>query len=165
MSMQDLFQFVWERIIETPTWVWIVFVYLLITGIKNMKTRVVYMPQLLILPLVLVGITLYASVSIVAWITYAAFLGITTYLFYKFPIGQRFEVAERKLRIKLHGTYSVLVILMSFFAVKYFYGYLAANNNDLFQKLDIYEIIISGIFSGYFLGKALSYYKFILKRK
>ena len=163
MSGQGLIQFILERIIETPTWVWFVFVYLLFTGIKNIKTRDVYMPQLLILPLILIGITLYSNVSVLSWATYTIVLGITTFLFFKFPVGQKFEVAEGRLRIKLFGTYSTLVILMSFFIVKYFYGYMYAHNNDLYQKLAIFEVIISGIFSGYFLGKALCYYKTISK--
>jgi hypothetical protein len=40
----------------TPLYVWVILVYLLFVGTKSIKTRVIYLPKLFIVPLILLAI-------------------------------------------------------------------------------------------------------------
>lgn len=66
--------------------------------------------------------------------------------------------------IVLPGSPKTLILLMCFFAVKYFFGYLKVAHGFLFEKYGFIEIIVSGIFSGYFIGRSLAYF-YIYKSK
>lgn len=65
--------------------------------------------------------------------------------------------------LKLPGTYWTLIVLMSFFVVKYIFGYINAIQTDIYQELQVFEVSISGLFSGYFLGKAINYLTLLKK--
>lgn len=55
------------------------------------------------------------------------------------------------------GGYGTFIVLLSFFLVKYYFGYLKSTDPELFLKYSIIESIISGLFSGYFIGRALAF--------
>ena len=65
--------------------------------------------------------------------------------------------------LKLPGTYWTLVVLMSFFTMKYIFGYISATQTALYQELQVFEVSMSGLFSGYFLGKAINYLTLLKK--
>lgn len=145
----------------TPLYVWAILVYLLFVGIKSMKTRVVYLPKLFVIPLILLAIKYKTLLSIDALVFCLVILvgsAISFFMHFMYKI----RVIKREGSIEVPGSYGTLIILFSFFIVKYYFGYLKSADHDLFLKYALIENIISGLFSGYFIGRALVFtYKYL----
>lgn len=160
--MTNTFHFpsILKIIAGTPIWVWGVFAYLIFVGIKASKQRVVYIPKLFIIPVILSALKykIFLSASFSVYLSYFACLALGMMIGFKIAQGQKFETLNN-LQVKLPGDYSTISILMTFFVIKYIFGYINAINHELYQDLSILELSASGIFSGYFLGKASFYLK------
>lgn len=157
--MDNLFQ----AIIGTPFWVWGIFIYILLVGFKAAHTQVISLPRLFIIPIILVGTKyqLFLSGNSFNIIIYLLFItigfGIGVLIGYKTPI----KIKEDLKSIELPGSYSKLIILLVFFFVKYSFGYMEAVNSELAIKYLFFEISLSGLISGYFLGMSSCYmYRF-----
>lgn len=145
---------------STPFYVWMVLAYLLFVGIKSLKTRLVYFPQLFVLPLTLLGIKYKTFLSQGA-IPFIVVILLTTLVSFFVHAGAKIKVIKNLKSVELPGSYLTLVILIAFFAVKYYFGYLNFTEPSLGLKYALVENILSGIFSGYPLGKAIRYiYKY-----
>jgi hypothetical protein len=160
---QNLFEFVIKAIIGTPIWVWVIFIYLLLVGLKATRNRIIYLPKLYIIPIILIGLKYqtFFSGNYFSIALYASFLciGIGTGILsaLKAPI----KIFKDLKSIELPGNYSTLIILLLFFFVKYIFGYLQATNTILANQYAFLELSIEGAFSGYFGGKTLYYtYRF-----
>lgn len=149
-----------EIIIGAPYWVWGVLVYLLIVGVKASKTDIVSLPKLFILPLVLMALKYESfieghAVSYLTSIIIGIAVGLS--LTYKADV----KIFREKFSVEIPGTYSTLIILLSFFLVQYIFGYLESEMSELAYKYAFIELGLNGLFSGYFLGRSLGYlYKF-----
>lgn len=160
---QNLLEFVKNAISGTPVWVWVIFVYLSLVGLKATRNRVIYLPKLYIIPIILIGlqyetffsknnfyIALYLSLLFIG-------LGVGILSVLKTPI----KILKDLKSIELPGSYSTLIILLLFFCVKYIFGYLEATNPILYGQYEFFEISINAAFSGFFLGRTLTYtYRF-----
>ena len=73
---------------------------------------------------------------------------------------QKIEIIKESMSVKLPGTYWTLMLLIAFFIVKYVFGYIGATKPMIYYEVQIFEICVNGLFSGYFLGKAISYLNF-----
>lgn len=52
----DNLKFIFQAIIGTPFWVWGVFIYILFVGLKAVRTQIISLSRLFIVPVILVGI-------------------------------------------------------------------------------------------------------------
>ncbi len=163
---QSVFEFIRNAITGTPFWVWGIFAYLLFVGIKSRHDHVVYLPKLFIVPAVLLGLKYKVfmtgnSTDVLVYIaSMIVGIGIGFFIASKIPI----KVLKDLKSIELPGTYSTFVILLSFFFIKYIFGYLKGTNPDLAAEYFVFDILFSALFSGYFLGRAISYLYRFLKR-
>ncbi len=151
-------------IAATPFWVWLLLIYLLFVGIRSSRQRVIYLPKLFIAPLIFLGIKYKAFLSQDSiWFCLAILVGITIgFLSY---MKSTIEVISDSMSVKIPGSYSTLLIFIIFFLLKYYFGYLESANKDLATKYLLFEVVISGLFSGYFLGKAIFFsYKFLVEK-
>lgn len=140
----------------TPLYVWAILCYLLFVGIKSIKTRVIYLPKLFIIPLTWLAINYKTLLSDNALIFCLVIMGgsIASFFINK---GNTIKIIKKECSIEVPGGYGTLIVLLSFFLVKYYFGYLKSTDPDLFLKYSIIEIIISGLFSGYFIGRPLAF--------
>ncbi|MCC2647193.1 MAG: hypothetical protein K0R02_1258 [Rickettsiaceae bacterium] len=148
----------------TPLWVWGILAYLLFVGIKSIKEHVVSLPKLFIIPLVLIGMKyklfLHSGILIISTYILSLLLGVIIGFFLNKNLS--FKIVKDISAIILPGSYYTIMILLSFFSVKYIFGYLSVVAPDLATKYFIIENFLSGIFTGYFLGRAFAFlYKFI----
>ena len=159
MSEQHLLSSLLKIISGTPTWVWFVLGYLIFIGIRSTGTRIVYIPKLFVIPLVLSGLKykVFMTNSISVWIGYLICLFLSSFLSYKHSAMRKIKIIKESMSVKLPGTYWTLIVLMGFFVVKYFFGYIRMTNPAYYNDIKIFELSINGIFSGYFLGKAICY--------
>lgn len=150
-----------QIIIGTPLYAWAVLGYLLFVGIKSLKTSVVYLPKLFTIPLILIVIKYKALLSEDALVFCLAIMVSSIASFFIYA-GNKIKVIKNAGLIEVPGNYGTLIILLSFFIVKYYFGYLKSTAQDLYLQYSIIENIISGLFSGYFIGRALRYmYKYL----
>ncbi len=144
----------------TPIWVWGVFIYLLFVGIKAIETRIIYLPKLFIVPVILLGLKYQSLVSEISLVFIAVFL-ISLSLSFIAHRYAKIEIIKSAKSVQLPGSYSTLLILISFFAVKYTFGYLNSVMPEISMKHSIIDLVTSGIFSGYVWGRSLRYaYKY-----
>jgi hypothetical protein len=144
----------------TPFYVWIILIYLLFVGIKSLNTRIVYLPKLFIIPLILLAIKYktFFSHDAIEFFLVTILGAIGGFLVCR---GNKIKIIKHSQSIEVPGNYSTLIILISFFLVKYYFGYLKAIEHDLAFKYSLVENTISGLFSGYFIGRAIRYtYKY-----
>jgi hypothetical protein len=140
----------------TPVWVWVVLAELLYVGIKATRSRVVYLPTLFIIPVLLLGLKYktFFSREIVIFMGVVMVSALVSFVAHR---NARVEVLKNSYAVRLSGSYSTLVVLLSFFAVKYYFGYMHSTMPEVAAQYDTIETIISGIFSGYFWGRSFSY--------
>lgn len=154
-----MLQKTFDIISSTPIWVWGILVYLLFIGIKSLKDRLVYIPKLFIIPIILnlVKYKTFINANIQTLFLYAICLILSSYISYRMTNDRDFAIIPEKASVKLEGSASMLIILISFFIAKYFFGYIQSTNNILYSEIAILEIGLTGLFTGYFLGRALSF--------
>ncbi len=155
----NITKFIVNTVLGTPWWVWIVFVYLLFIGIKALKQRAVYLPKLFIIPIIFSAIKykIFLNANLQIWVAYSANLAIAILIGYAVAAHEQIKIIKQNTSIEIPGNMQTLIILMCFFCIKYVFGYLHATEPYLSKQFFVWEISISGLLSGYFLGKTLSY--------
>jgi uncharacterized protein YneF (UPF0154 family) len=148
----------------TPLWVWGILAYLLYVGIKSTKDHVVSLPKLFIIPLIMIGMKyklfLHSGILIISTYILSLLLGVIIGFFLNKSLS--FKFIKDVSAIILPGSYYTIMILLSFFSVKYIFGYLSVVAPGLATKYFVIENFLSGIFTGYFFGRAFAFiYKFI----
>lgn len=140
----------------TPLYVWFILVYLLFVGINSLKQNIVYLPKLFIIPFVLLAIKYKAFLSgeAVVFFLVIAMASLGSFFIHA---NNKVEIVKNSQSVQVPGSYSTLIILLSFFFVKYYFGYLKSADPDLALKYSFIENIISGLFSGYLIGRAIRY--------
>ena len=147
-------------VVGTPWWVWAIFAYVTIVGIRATKTYTLPLPILFILPAVLIGM----KYKVFLTSNYLPFLiALTIGLFIGFFIGKKtpLKIFKSTKSVEVPGNYHTLVILLAFFAAKYVFGYLESTQPSRALEYAFVDISLSGLFAGFFLGRSLAYlYKF-----
>lgn len=67
------------------------------------------------------------------------------------------KTIKGKQLIIVPGNYSTLILLLSFFAIKYLFGYLQSAQPSSYHHFLLMDVAISSLFAGYFLGRACGY--------
>ena len=134
--MSQLFHSIFEAAINTPWWVYILFIYLLFIGIKASKPAVVHIAKLAAIPLVFTYLSLETLIlsfninvlSVGTWlISVLAGIGLGVWLVKSLQI----QVDRAKKLIGIPGTWSTLIIVLIIFASKYYFGYQAGIDPQL----------------------------------
>ncbi len=119
-----------EIILGTPWWVWILFAYLIFVGVRAIRARVVYLPKLFIIPAIL----LYLKKDVILSPYFAVFGVVGLYTGFVIAKKINLKPISGELSIELPGTYSTLLLLLGFFLIKYFFGYLHYTNTEIADK-------------------------------
>jgi hypothetical protein len=143
---------------HTPSWVFVVLAALIVSGIQAFRTRVLPAWRLLLIPAIFIGWGIFSvaarSVSNPAlsldWIAAAA-LGVVLGMGTTRLRGYAFEDGGR---VRVPGTPVTLVRTLGIFVVRYGIAVAAAfsANAAAHAQLVTYDVVISGLTAGYFLG-------------
>lgn len=148
---------VFKIILGAPWYAWLALCYILFVGIQATRDRVVPLCKLFIMPAVLMALKykLFTGANLHLLITYLISVCIGTLI--GFLLAQRIavKVLKTKNSIELKGEYVSLTILLAFFAAKYVCGYLQSTAPNL--QVALSESVLTGIFSGGFLGRSLCF--------
>jgi hypothetical protein len=150
--IQSKFEFAIAAVLNTPSWVWVIFIYLVYVGLKATKDRVIYLPKMLIVPIVL--ILLQSETLLSCSLSYLTFFSVGFVVGFFFLSRAPLEFLQNTKSVKVPGSYASLLIFLAFFLVKYSFGYLQATNPALATEYMLFEVATTALFSGYFLGRA-----------
>lgn len=154
---------VMEALKQTPWWVYLLFVYFLLLGIKALKDSTISLKKLVILPIVFIywsfnslnqnGLLECSPVG-----KYLLF-GIIGIIIGYFAYARVMEAYCQKSNLfHVRGSVQTLVIFMLIFAAKYTFGYLTASDPDILLNPDFrwVYLIIEGVVSGFYIGRLLN---------
>lgn len=155
-----------EILQKTPLWVYLLFIVLLIFGIKQTKDRTAPRTALLLLPAGMMAyclfdmiytigfyghrLTLWSTGTVIAWLFSIAFLA---------PKGLKYNLTTRKFFVP--GSWVPLIIMMGIFSVKYVQGAITALSPEI-TKTYLFASIFSflnGVFFGIFAVRIYTYLK------
>ncbi|MBL3284886.1 hypothetical protein Sarmat_00744 [Rickettsiales endosymbiont of Paramecium tredecaurelia] len=139
----------------TPFWVWLILAEVLFIGIIDLRPKTLRLSSLFIIPVILLAAQYQTLLSDDALVFCLVIMGGSIASFF-INTGNTTKVIK-EWSIEVPGGYGTLIVLLAFFIVKYYFGYLKSTDPDLFLKYSIIESIISGLFSGYFIGRALAF--------
>lgn len=155
---------IWEYMIHTPWWVYLLFAYLLFIGIKAMKPRTVPLGKLFIIPAVfflwgISGIVEAAGFSIVHLLWWLLGLVIIAGLAYLRTRGLSISVNCANKTLHLPGTYMTLIVILIIFASKYYFAAMLGDDAYLMHdmKFIVADLMVSGGVTGWFVGNLVGY--------
>lgn len=151
-----------DIVARTPSQVWIILAVILGLGLMQMRTRDVPRSRVMILPLAMIGLSLYTIVSgfqpwgapIGFW---AAGLGIAfgiDAVLIRSPRNVSFDAATDKFRVP--GSITPMAIMLAIFAVNYFVGVTRALTPARLADPDFRMLVCGGlgILSGLLVARA-----------
>lgn len=140
-----------------PLWVWAILLYLIYIGIKATTNRIVYVPNLLVIPVIFIILNYftYNSDTSVLVASSSSFSGIL--MGYAIGSSSKVKVLKHSKSIELSGGFSTFIVLMAFFITKYIFGYLQVVHPVVAMQYESIETITSSLCSGYFVGRSLCY--------
>ena len=127
-DMLDMVKNIWEALVNTPWWVYVIFVYVLIFGIRATKTRIVSLSRMFIIPIILIALSINELLTTVQPVWYNFFIWVIAILIgiylgwlqiYHFKI----LIDRKKHLIQTPGTWTTLILLLIIFSTKYYFGY------------------------------------------
>jgi hypothetical protein len=155
----------WEIVSGAPWWVYVLLIYLVSMGIKSTKPRTVTIQKVILLPTLFVAWALYGLhgkillgfvILIPLWIL---FLGLGAYLGIMEVRSWKISKNRQKGEITIPGNFSTLVLIVLIFALKFFWGYVYATQPDIPDWIYFADTLTSALVTGFFVGRAIFFYK------
>lgn len=158
--------FVKSLIVGTPWWVYVIFIYIIIKGIKAFKTQDLHYAKIFIIPLLFLALGISSlthylmngSAPLLAlyWIIG---LGIGIAL-NRFVLGNPIlAVNHHQKMVTIKGSPWLLIYLLAIFVIKYYFGYQLAAHPEIINDHTMMATLlgISGVFTGIFTHKLWQY--------
>lgn len=156
---------IWAAATQTPWWVYVLFIYLVIKGINASKLRVVSFIKLTILPLIFIALSVHTLMTafninatvIVVWILSIALGSVFGWILI---CRHHFKVDRKKLLIQIPGSWLTLILILAIFVSKYYFGYQISSDPSLVHHtgFKFSMLSISGVCTGLFVGRLLCYF-------
>lgn len=150
---------------HTPTWVWALLAGLTILGLSQVRTRTVSLQRVTILPLAMLTLSLYSTLStfglqafvILVWLTSFA---LSLYLVLNISINSATRYDHNTQQLYVPGSWVPLGLILGIFICKYVVGAGTAMQAELAHNTTFSLSFASlfGGFSGIFLGRAARYW-------
>lgn len=158
-------KFIIEMIKNTPFWVFVIFAYLIWIGLKDTKPQTNALPIFFIAPIILITLNIL-QINADELLCYLGYLIIGIVVGIALTSSTDFIINIRNASISTPGTWQTLILFISVFVVRYYFGYQEAVLPTFKEDLGQLQIATSAIISGIFLGKALLYtYKYMISKK
>lgn len=147
----------------TPWWVYALFIYLVVVGVKTIKPQVASLKKIFILPLIFIvwslsglGGKLSLGLDLSVWIP-SFILGIL--VGWGLTRSLKIKADKKKALIRVPGGLLTLVLILVVFGVKYYFGYTYATDPGASTNFNIVaaDLISSGIITGMFFGRLFCY--------
>lgn len=160
----------WGIISGAPWWVYVLFIYLVIIGIKSIKPRTVTIKRAVVLPLLFLAWSFYGLYQklllgfpslILPWVI---FLAVGTYLGIIEVRSWKISKNHQKGELTIPGNYSTLVLILLIFILKFIWGYFYATRTEISYWIYFSDTLTSGLVTGFFVGRAGFFFKSYLNK-
>ncbi|MCE9665315.1 hypothetical protein LY622_17965 [Halomonas sp. M5N1S17] len=151
-----------EIIRNTPRWVFLLFIVLLVTGYRQSRERTASRRSTTILPAVFLVLALYGVVSAfgtdpVGLALWALGVTLSVALHLKLAIPRAVRFSPERQAFHLPGSWQPLIIMLAIFFAKYTVEVIRARQLPIADTA-VFTATVSllyGLFSGVFLGRAM----------
>lgn len=157
---------IWVALSNTPWWVYALFIYLVMIGIKASNTRVISIKKLFIIPVIFTYLSIHTLITsfdihvleVSIWGS-AILIGTLFGWAEVFRQHRHIKVDKTKHLIQVPGSWMTLILILVIFASKYYFGYELDQDPELIHQnaFEYSMLIVSGICTGLFIGRALCY--------
>ncbi|HEX4502567.1 MAG TPA: DUF6622 family protein [Scandinavium sp.] len=157
-------EFIGHMLVGTPVWVYVLFVFLLIRGIKARQPATVTLERLAIIPLIFLCWDVYdliiyrhLSFGLVAMWIGVLMVGAGLGLWLIKP--ERVSRGTLPRTVNRQADYSALPLMMVAFIIKYTFGVMSAVSPQTLQQpgMSAAAVVVGGLFAGSFIGKFIRY--------
>jgi hypothetical protein len=153
---------------QTPPWVWAVLIALIILGLKQTMPRRRTLRSSTVLPLVMVGLSLYGVASAFSRqpLALAAWLGgglVTLLLAQTLQLWRGIRWVPQEQTVLMPGSWLPLVMMLGIFCIKFGVAVTLATAPDLALDAAFAGIagLVYGGFSGMFLSRAVAVWRVV----
>ncbi|HBE9077974.1 hypothetical protein [Serratia fonticola] len=157
-------EFVYAVVTKTPVWVYVLFIFLLMRGIKARKPATVSLEKLAIVPAIFLLWDIYDLVAhhqltVSSLLMWCSGLVIGAFIGYRLVNPAQITVASEMRSINRPADYSVLPLMMVAFVIKYILGVIGSVSPETLQQPSGHAVAIvsGGLFAGLFVGKFIHY--------
>ncbi|WP_296953031.1 DUF6622 family protein [uncultured Massilia sp.] len=144
---------------HTPVYVWAILAFLVVRGVAAARTRETSMRKLFIIPAVMLALALEDigrkfGAGVPAWAAWAVAAGATMLVTYRFG-RPRLAAGAAPGRVRLHGSWAPLAMMMAVFCTKYGVSVALAVQPALGRDTTFAMLACAlfGLSSGWFLGR------------
>ncbi len=158
-----MIDFILEALRKTPWWVFALFAYLVVLGVKALKERTLPLRKIFIVPALFTIWSLYSLITkfhLNIYLSPIWGLAVLVGYFASWHLSLRIRIRadKKKHLITLPASCVPLISFLLIFSAKYFFGFLYATDpqakfNVAFLGTDL---AISGLINGIFVGKLLA---------
>ena len=126
-------------------------------GVKALRPRTIFVPQLFVMPLVMFALKSYilAGAAREVFLAFVVSLLVALCVGFVSTLRTRATFYKDNLFVKLNGGVETLVVSLLFFATRYVFGYLRVTHPVLAPFLIILDASTSGALCGLMLGRAM----------
>lgn len=148
-----------EILQKTPWWVYLIFIILVLTGLRSTKKRTITVRQLFFLPFIFMVLNLYwlnerlegHLFHLIYW-----FIGLTIGGYWGWMLVRKWEIqVHHHDTISIPASWSTLIFIILFFLIRYFFVFNYEMHPEAEAHLFAADALSSGVMTGIFIGRAL----------
>ena len=162
--MYTFFMVIYETVAHTPWWVFVLLGYLIFIGIKSSKDSTVSIYKLAILPVVFFFLSIetlvtHFDINLLSLGTWSLSMAGGILIGVLLVIRQKILVDREHKLLRLPGSWTTLILVLTIFVGKYYCGYALSQDSGatINTSTEILVLAISGLCSGSFVGRMLPY--------
>lgn len=155
----------------TPWWVFLIFAYLIIMGLRATKKNVIPIRRIFIVPIILIGMKCYSFLSILRhgsvfvlvsmFLQYSLLLGFGGFIGWSFAQKIQIYSLKESNSIVVPGSLHMFILLMLLFSLKYYVGYMIALGDTENMYVQLITRAILPVMTGILLGRSCNFlYRF-----
>lgn len=143
---------------EAPIWVWPLFIFIIIIGLRTTKTREIHIGFYYALPLL--GLTTISNIFAMPNTLIAAICFFASYLIAAaaaFKLQKQWILNIKQSRVRVAGEWLTFTSLMLIFGLNFIRSILEATNPNIYNSMIFIALFssIAGLVAGSFLGRSL----------
>ena len=155
---------IWQALTHTPWWVYVLFFYLLKVGVDATKSNTVSLKKLFVLPSAFFLISLNTLINSVQptvanFSIYTLALGVGVSGGWILVKNMALQFDKNKELIRLSGSWATLLLILTIFTAKYYFGYSLAIDPSLSEDtlFELSMLAVSGVCTGMLIGRLACY--------
>lgn len=155
--------------VQTPWWVYVLFIVLVNRGIAASRPQVVSLKKLVLLPLIFIVLSIHTMMTsfqvngfiFSLWVFGIAIGSVVGWSLIK---NHHYKVDKKNMLIQLPGSWITLSLILIIFISKYYFSYQLASDPALAHEtpFEFSMLTITGICTGLFVGRLICYIQQVL---